>query len=58
MVMRRLYDELRVHVPVLPARRHQASRRQSDDLGHHRHTGDLTIPMLRNAIGRGARAAA
>jgi len=52
MVMRRLYDELHYDYQYYRRDDSKRSRRQSDELGHHRHTGDLTIPMLRGALGR------
>lgn len=50
-VMRRLYDEMGYAFQYY--RRDDAKRsrpRHSDELGHHRHDGDLTIPLLRRAL--------
>jgi hypothetical protein len=52
MVMRRLYDEMGYSYQYFRRDEGKRSRRQSDDLGHHRTAGDLTIPRLRTAIGR------
>jgi hypothetical protein len=52
MVMRRLLDEFSYTYQYFRRDESKRDRRQSDDLGHHRVTGDLTIPRLRTAIGR------
>jgi len=50
MVMRRLHDELRYTYQYFRRDEDSRDRRQSDDLGHHRSAGDLTIPRLRRAL--------
>jgi hypothetical protein len=51
MVMRRLLDEMHYSYQYFRRDEESRDRRQSNDLGHHRTAGDLTIPRLRRAIG-------
>lgn len=51
MVMRRLLDEMHYSYQYFRRDESKRDRRPSDDLGHHRTAGDLTIPRLRRAIG-------
>lgn len=51
MVMRRLYDEMGIGYQYYDRDQAKRAPRRSDTLGHHRRTGDLTIPMLRRALG-------
>lgn len=51
MVMRRLLDEMGYSYQYFRRDESKRDRRPSDDLGHHRSAGDLTIPRLRRAIG-------
>lgn len=52
VTMRRLYDEFGYTYQYFRRDEAKRSRIQSEDLGHHRIAGDLTIPRLRTAIGR------
>lgn len=52
MVMRRLYDEMGYTYQYTHRDDQDMTRRPSDNLGHHRMTGDLTIPRLRVCLGR------
>ncbi len=49
--MRRLWDEYGYTYQYLRRDETKRDRDQSQDLGHHRIAGDLTIPRLRQAIG-------
>lgn len=48
--MRRLFDEMGVRYQYYDRDDATAGRRHSDKLGHHRRSGDLVIPRLRQAI--------
>lgn len=52
ITMRRLYDEFDYTYQYFRRDEGKRSRTPSDDLGHHRLSGDLTIPRLRTALGR------